>query len=679
MTTNPLLSPSSLPYGAPDFASIRTEHYLPAYEEAIKEARAYINNIKNSNDPATFENTITALDGAADRLKQVGLMFHNQLSVVGTDDLQALNEKIGPMSAAFSSDISLDPDLFARVKMVYDQKDHLTLTPEQMTLLTDTYKGFVRNGALLPADKQNRLREIDEKLSVLAPTFQNNVTKATETFTLYIENASELTGLPDQALAAAEETAKAAGKSSGYLFTLHAPSAIPFMTYVQNRALREKMWRALGSRACDGSYDNRDNIRQIVSLKDERANLLGYDRYADYVLSERMAGSTKRVVDFIQKLIASYRPAAIQELEMLKAYARESEGMNDIKPWDIAYMREKVQQKQYDFESESLRPYFPLAKVLKGTFDHFEKLFGIRFDKKTTYPVWHADVEVFEVFDQKTGNFMGLLYTDFYPRTAKRPGAWMTSYREQGLNFGKMERPIISIVGNFTKPVGGTPSLLNHEEVETLFHEMGHAMHGMLSECTYSSLSGTNVKWDFVELPSQIQENWTYEPETLRMISGHYQTGETLPDDLMRKLTETRQFMAGWDGLRQMAFSYLDMMWYSSDPALIKDVESFEDSVLSDITLFPRMAGPSSTAFSHIFGGGYAAGYYSYKWAEVLDADAFAMFQERGLYDPKTADAYRFEILSRGGGEDPNVLYVRFRGQSPEPDALLKREGLIVV
>ncbi|MCC7305911.1 MAG: M3 family metallopeptidase, partial [Alphaproteobacteria bacterium] len=621
-----------------------------------------------------FENTIVALETASETLGYATGIFYNQLAAVGGDELQHLAEKIGPVSANFSSDVILDEELFKRIKAVYDSKPKLT--SEQETLLVETYKGFVRGGALLPADKKQRLREISEQLSVLGPSFTNNSKKSAEKFELYITDEKDLAGLPEGAIEGMKHAAGEKGHKDQWLVTLDMPSYIPFIQYADNRALREKIWRAFATRAWNDEFDNSQNILKIVSLKHERANLLGYKSHAHYVLEERMAEKPETVFAFIEKLKKAYKPAALKDLEMLRKFAKDLHGQDDIKPWDTPYYGEKLKEKLYHFSSEDLRPYFPLEKVLDGCFAHFSKLFGIKFEPTSAYPAWHKDVKTFNVTDEKTSAFIGTLYGDFFPRTGKKDGAWKTSYRSQGLYHGKVERPVIAIVCNFTKPTPGKPSLLTHDEVLTLFHEMGHAVHGLLSNVTYSSLAGTNVKWDFVELPSQVQENWCYEKETLDMLSAHYETGEKIPAELIEKLRASKNFMAGWVGLRQVNFSMLDMAWYSQDPSGIHDVAAFEDAETAETTLFPRMAGPSSTSFSHIFGGGYSAGYYSYKWAEVLDADTFELFLERGLYDPETAKRYRVEILEKGGSQHPKILYRNFRGRDADPDSLIRREGL---
>lgn len=678
MTANPLLQISTLPNHAPPFDRVREDDYLPAVEQAIVEARRNIDAIKTNAALPDFENTIVALETASETLGVVTSVFYNQLSAAGNDGLHDLSEKIGPLSADFSSDVILDAGLFARVRAVHGRRDSLKLTPEQATLLDETWKGFVRGGALLDEGKKKRLREINQRLSVLGPVFMNNVTKSAEKFQLLISDEKDLAGLPDSALAGARHAAEEKGHQGQWLFTLDVPSYLPFMQFADNRILREKMWRAFGSRAYGDEFDNSATILEVVRLRDERAKLLGYRNHAHFTLEERMAQTPESVSAFLEKLKKAYYPAAHKDLKQLQEFARKNNGPADLQPWDVAYYSEKLKNSLFDFSSEDLRPYFPLPTVLKGCFEHFSRLFGLRFTENKSYPVWHPDVQAFDVHDEGDGRFIGTLYADFFPRPgSKKDGAWKTSYRSQGLFHGKVERPVIAIVCNFTKPMPDRPSLLTHDEVLTLFHEMGHAVHGLVSDVTYASLAGTNVKWDFVELPSQVQENWVYQKETLDMLSGHYQTGEKIPAILIEKLKASKNFMAGWAGLRQVNFGVLDMAWHTADPADITDVAMFEDKATAGTTLFPRLSGPQSSAFSHLFAGGYGAGYYSYKWAEVLDADAFELFMQRGLYDQKTARSYRREVLARGGSEHPAVLYRRFRGRDADPDALLRAEGLL--
>jgi len=677
MSNNPLLTISDLPNMAPAFEQIENAHYMPAIEAAIEEARANYEKIKNNPDAPTFENTLEAMEAASETLGTATGVFYNQLSCMGGDELHELAEKIGPITSNFGSDIILDETLFARVRAIHDQKDTLDLDTEQKTLLKDSYKGFVRGGALLNDADKKTLREINQELSTLGPSFMNNASKSAESFEMIIDNEDDLAGLPDSAIEGAKAAAKEKDLGEGkYRFTLDYPSYIPFVQYADNRELREKMWRAFANRAWGDDYDNSDNIKRIVTLKDKRAKLLGYKNHATFVLEERMAKKPETVLQFLEKMKAAYLPAAKQDLAELQAFAKEHGLTQDLQPWDVGYYSEKLKQKLFKFSSEDFRPYFPLGPVLSGCFEHFSKLFGLTFTENTKYETWHKDVKSFDLTD-KAGNFIGTLFADFHPRTGKKQGAWMTGYRSQGLFNGKIERPVIAIVCNFTKPTEGKPSLLTHGEVTTLFHEMGHAIHGLLSDVKYSSHSGTSVLWDFVELPSQVQENWCYEKETLDMFASHYETGEKIPAELIEKLQSAKNFMTGWGGLRQTNFGFLDLAWHTCDPSTIGDVGEFEDKATEGLSLFPRLAGPMSSSFSHIFAGGYSAGYYSYKWAEVLDADTFEAFQENGLYDQKTANAYRTEILAKGGSEDPTTLYRNFRGRDADPKALLRREGMI--
>lgn len=674
---NPLLQDFSLPNNVPPFDLIKEDHFLPAVRTAIEEARVNIEKIKENKETPDFANTIGALETASERLGTITTIFYNQLSAAGTDKLEALAQDIGPLSSNFGSDVIMDADLFKRVKTVYDQRETLSLTQEEKTILDDCYKGFVRGGALLDEEKKQSLRKINEQLSVLGPDFANNAKKSAEAFALIIDKEEDLKGLPPTSITAAAEEADSRDLKGKWVITLDYPSFGPFVTYADNRSLREQVWRAFGSRAYNDQYDNTANVLKIVSLKDERAKLLGYKNHADFVLEQRMAGSPDAVMGFLKKLLATYKPSAQKDLKDLKDFAAKTGFEGDIMPWDIAYYSEKLKEDLFAFSSEDFRPYFPLDAVLTGTFEHFSKLFGIQFTPSNKYPLWHEDVVTYDVVDSKSGNFMGVFYADFYPRKGKKQGAWMTSYREQGTFTDGMKRPLVAIVCNFTKPTKDAPSLLTHDEVLTLFHEMGHAMHMMLSNVKYPSHSGTSVLWDFVELPSQVQENWAYTKETLDLFAKHYQTGEAIPQDLLDKLYASKNFFVGWMGLRQANLGLLDMAWHSADPANITDVAAFEDDVTKDTTLFPRMAGPTSTSFTHIFGGGYSAGYYSYKWAEVLDADTFELFQEKGLYDQETASRYKTEILAKGGSEHPAILYRNFRGRDADPDALLRREGLL--
>ena len=679
--TNPLLNISKNKNFVPAFDAVKTEHYLPAVKDAIEAARKNIDTIKNNADAPSFENTIVAMEGASEILGQATGVFYNQLSAMGGDDLQALAQEIAPLSSAFSSDVVEDEVLFARVKAVYDSRETLGLNAEEAMLLEDSYKGFVRGGALLTGAKKSKLREIKQELSTLSPEFSNNVVKSSEAYKLVIDNEGDLAGLPSRVRDMAAATATEKEHEGKWVFTLDYPSFGPFLQFADNRGLRENIWRAFSSRAWSadggGEFDNNDNVLKIARLRHEKAALLGYDSHAHFVLEERMAKSPEAVHEFLNTMADTYKAGAQKDFDDLTAFAKNEHGVDDLKPWDIGYYSEKLKQKLFEFSSEDFRPYFPLDKVLSGCFDHFTKLFGMTFTQNTEYSIWHEDVKAFDVTDTKTGDFIGTFYTDFHPRSGKRPGAWMTSYRAQGRFNGTVERPVIAIVCNFTKPTPDTPSLLSHGEVTTLFHEMGHAVHGLLSQVTYRSLAGTNVLWDFVELPSQVQENWCYERETLDKFAAHYESGDKIPEDLFQKLRSAKNFMNGWGGLRQASLGMVDMAWHSADPTDVKDAAVFEDDLLKDVRFFPRYGGPTSTAFSHIFAGGYSAGYYSYKWAEVLDADTFEAFLENGLYDQDTAQKYKREILEKGGSAKPDVLYKNFRGRDADTNALFRREGVI--
>lgn len=674
---NPLLIPSPLRNYAPQFNLIKEDQYKPAVVAAISEARANIDEIINNPNPPTFENTIVALELAAQTLGIVMGIFYNQLNAAGTDQMQALADEIGPIQANFGSDVILNLQLFDRVKSVYESRSNILLTIEQKTLLEDTYKNFVRGGALLDDADKLKLRKINEDMSTLAPRFSNNVKKSAENFLLVLDQESDLSGLPPTAIQTAKGEAMERGHPEKWIFTLDYPSFGPFLTYSDRRDLRELIWKAYGNRAYQDDYDNTDLIFKTVKLRYDRARLLGYSSHAHYTLERRMAERPETVIDFLTKLKDKYRIGALRELQQLRDFAEQLDGTDELKPWDVSYYSEKLRESLYHFSDEDLRPYFPLDRVLEGTFNHFSKLFGLVFKPALDLPTWHKDVIAYEVFDRDSDHFIGTFYADFYPRSGKKPGAWMTSYREQGLYLGKVEGPIVAIVCNFTKPTQEQPALLTFDEVETLFHEMGHATHGLLAKGTYQSLTGTNVLWDFVELPSQLQENWLYESETLNSFAAHYQTGEKIPTELIEKLRNARNFFKAWGGMRQMSFSILDMSWHLHDPDLITDILAFEDEILKDYRFFPRYAGPTSHSFNHIFAGGYSAGYYSYKWAEVLDADAFEAFLDLGLYNSEMAHKFRSEILEKGGSEHPAVLYRNFRGRDADPNALLRREGLI--
>ena len=658
------------------FEKIQTEHYQPALKEAIKIASLNISKIKEASTPPTFQNTIEALETSTEDMQAVCSVFFNLLNSDMSDQLQALAPQISTLKASFQSDVLLDEKLFHKVEKVY--KESLQqLDTEQKRLTENTYKSFVRNGALLTPDHKKKIREIDQKLATLFPQFSERNLKAMEAFELHIKDQNIVKGLPNSTIYSASEKAKQK-KVSGYLFGLEMPSYIPFMTYCTHRNLREKMWRAYSSRCVGGAFDTSDIINQIVQLKYKRAKLLGYQNHADYVLEERMAKSVDQVNAFLQQLIDASFPAAQKDLERLKKlFLKDHPGQN-IKAWDILYYQEKLKAQQFAFHQEELRPYFPLDQVLQGAFDLAGRLYNLDFKKRNDISKYHPEVEVYEVIEKTTREYKALFYTDFFPRSTKRTGAWMTTFREQGLHQGQVKRPHVSIVCNFTRPTADQPSLLTFEESETLFHEFGHALHAILSDCRYVSLASPNVYWDFVELPSQFMQNWLMEKPVLDAFAQHYQNKQFIPEDLFQKIKASRQYMAGYRSLRQINFAILDMAWHAQNPGDVKDIEAFERKYTQKTTLLPPEAGTSiSHAFAHIFGGGYSAGYYSYKWAEVLDADAFEHFKSNGLFNKDIANSFCNNILAKGDTEDPMILYERFRGQKPNIQALLRRDGLI--
>lgn len=681
--SNPFFDFQKAGFKTPDeaipFPIIKTEHYLPAIHESLRIARQNLETLKNNTDPATFENTMVALEDCSEMFELVNTVFSNLLSAEGPPEHHALAKDISPLAAAFSNDITLDPLIFGRVDEVYKNREKLGLNPEQKQLVEKYFKNFVRNGANLPPEKKEQLKKIDQELSVLAPKFSENVLKATNSFELWITDKKDLEGLPEATIEAAALDAmnKNKNKSGQWLFTLQGPSFIPFMQYSTKRHLREKIWRAYNSRALVGENSNQEIVLKTVRLKNERAKLLGFKTHADFVLQERMAETPAQVFTFLDKLLKASKKAAENDVQELRDFALKTEGLKDLSPWDFAYYTEKLKTEKYAFNEEDLRPYFKLENVIQGVFDSAKKLYGLTFERRNDIPVYHPDVEVFQVRDAQSKDEVGLFYADFFPRETKSGGAWMTNYRDQGLWKGSVVRPQVSIVCNFTKPTPTKPSLLTYDEVRTLYHEFGHALHSLLSKCTYRSLSGTNVYWDFVELPSQIMENWVTEKEGLDLFAKHYETGEKIPADLVEKLLRSQKFQAGYACLRQVSFAMMDMLWHTEDPSTIKDVDQFEQKTMANTRVFPFVPGTNmSCAFSHIFAGGYSAGYYSYKWAEVLDADAFEYFKEKGIFSAEVARAFKENILSRGGTEHPMKLYKKFRGREPDPQALLRRDGL---
>lgn len=659
------------------FDAIQNEDYKPAIEAAIAQARQEIDLITNNPDPATFENTIAALDYAGYQLDRVTSIFFNLNSAETNETIQKTAQEVSPLLSEFSNDITLNEALFKRVKNVYDSRESLNLTREEEVLLDKRYKGFSRNGANLAEDKKARLREIDTELSKLSLTFGENVLAETNKFELHLTDEADLAGLPESTKEAAAQTAEEKGKE-GWVFTLEYPSYIPFMKYAENRELRKKIAIAFGAKGFhNDELDNQENVLKIVNLRQERANLLGYKTHAHFVLEERMAKSPENVERFLQDLLEKAKPAAEREFVQLANFAKKHDGIEELQKWDSAFYSEKLKQELFELDDEQLKPYFKLENVIDGVFTIAQKLYKLRFVEVQDIPKYHKDVKTYQVFDDQD-NFIAIFYADFHPRAGKRAGAWMTQYKGQFKKDGVNERPHVSNVCNFTKPTASKPSLLTFNEVTTLFHEFGHGLHGMLANTTYPSLSGPSVYWDFVELPSQVLENWCYEPEALELFAKHYETGETIPMVLIDKIKKAANFQEGMQTLRQLSFGILDMSWHGADPSGITDVKAHEKAAFENTKLYPDVAeNCMSVSFSHIFQGGYSSGYYSYKWAEVLDADAFAYFKENGIFNAEVAQKFKDHVLSQGGTEDPMVLYKRFRGKEPNPEALLKRAGLI--
>ncbi|MCB9025058.1 MAG: M3 family metallopeptidase [Bdellovibrionaceae bacterium] len=674
-TQNPILKKSPYSHNAIDFKSIQTQHFLPALEESLALAKRRIETIK-SHSKATFENTIVALEEATEELSFVSHLFHNLLYANSNDELHSLSEIIHPLIASFDNDIHLDSDLFSKVKSIYEQRAKLKLNSEDSRLLLDTYLSFTRNGSQLNDKDKSTLRNIDEELAVLGPQFSKNVTQAINEYQLVIKDSKDLSGLPESVVKVAKHEAEEK-KLEGWLFTLQMPSYLPFVRYCDHRDLRKEMVTAYARMNTTGPYNNQPLILKTLKLREQRAKLLAYKNHSEYVLEQSMAKTPEKVQHFLLELLEVAKPACKKEIKELQEYVDKIGGPNPIQSWDFDYYSTKFKKEKFHFDEQELRPYFQLEKVVKGVFAVAEKLFNIEFKRNKEYPVYHPDVEVYEVYE-KNGEYMGLLYKDFFPHANKNAGAWMTSYRQQGLYQGKIHRPHVSIVCNFTRSTPDHPSLLTLREVETLFHEFGHALHGLLSKCHYRSHSGTNVYRDFVELPSQIMENWVEEKETLDLFAVHYQSGEKMPEELIKKIKAVSQFQSGYANLRQLQFAMLDMAYHNTAAEKIIDVIEFENQVTKDLKPFPIIEGGStSVSFQHIFAGGYSSGYYSYKWAEVLDADAFEKFKEDGIFNAKTAQSFKENILERGGAEHPMELYKAFRGHEPDTKALLRRDGLL--
>lgn len=687
---NPLLTDSTLPYGAPQFDKIKTEHYLPAFEQAITEAKAEIDAIVNNPDAPTFENTIAALDEAGGRLNDAAGIFYNLMEADTNDQMQDIAEKVSPMMTEYSMYVSLNEPLFARVKAVHESAEGLE--PDQARLLEKTWKSFVRSGANLGAEDKETYSKLSEQLSLLTLQYGKNVLAATNAFTLNLTDEADLEGLPDFVREAAVETAKSK-EMEGWAFDLSAPSYGAFMKYSTRRDLRQKMWMAYNTRATEGENSNIELCRQIAESRLKIANILGYETYADYALEERMAKNPQTVNEFIQKLLEPSLPAAKAEVKELYEYARAN-GFEDseIQPWDFGFWSEKLKDARYSINDEQLKPYFRLESCIDAAFGLAGKLYGLTFEERKDIPVYHPDVKVYDVKDAD-GVHKALFYADFFPRASKRGGAWMTEFRGQSIVNGVEKRPFISLVTNFTKPTAGKPALLTHDELTTLLHEFGHSLHGILADGRYSSLTGTNVSRDFVELPSQIMENWAFEPEFLDTFARHFETGEALPDTLINKIVEAKNYNAAYAQVRQLQFGILDMAWHTlkggsesghfdrlSDLKTMQELGTiaFEKAALKSSNVIPSIPEACiSTSFSHIFSGGYSAGYYSYKWSEVLEADAFSLFKEKGIFSTEVSHSFRDNILSKGCSEDEDVLYRRFRGHDPEPEALLEKLGIV--
>lgn len=674
---NPLLEEWNTPHQVVPFDKIKTEHFKPALEQAIQEGKKEIEAIASNSAPATFENTIVALDNAGELVNRVSTILFNLNSAETSPELQKVAKEVSPMLSEYQNDILLNEKLFWRIKAVYEKRNQLNLDKESQMLLEKTYKRFVRNGANLNPSQKQLLRDIDKRLSELTLQFGENVLNDTNEFLLQITDEKDLEGLPEFVREAAKANAKKRNKE-GWVFTLQAPSYTPFMTYSARRDLRQKLFMAYNTRAFKNNQNNNSSVmREIVSLRHQRAKLLGYASHAHFVLEERMAQSPENVNKFLEELYTYAKPVAEKQMQELLEYAKK-QGFpeNRLQRWDYAYYAEKLKKEKFNIDDEALKPYFKLENVLQGAFNTAGKLFGLTFKEVKNIPVFHSEVKTYEVYDEN-GNFLAILYTDFFPREGKRSGAWMTSYREQKIFKGKNIRPHVSLTCNFTRPTDTKPSLLTFQEATTLFHEFGHCLHGILANTTYQSLSGTNVAWDFVELPSQVFENWIQEPEVLATFAKHYQTGEVIPTSMVKKLREAANFMEGYATMRQLSFAMLDMAWHGKDNGEIKDILAFEKQAISKTDLFPAVEGIStSSAFNHIFAGGYSAGYYSYKWAEVLDADAFELFEQKGIFNKEASQRFK-EMLSKGGSEPPMEIYKRFRGQDPSPKALLKRAGLL--
>ena len=677
-TKNPFFEKYETPFNVPDFEQINNDHFIPAFRKGMEDQMKEIEVIANNNEEPSFENTVVALEESGVLLTRVSNVFYNLLSSITNDTLQNIAKKVAPELSKHRDDILLNAHLFTRIKIVYGNMDSLELNPEQAKLLDEAYKRFVRGGANLDENDQGKLRKINEKLSLLSLSFGDNLLAETNSFILVIDNKEDLAGLPGPVIASAAETAAQKEMEGKWVFTLQKPSMIPFLQYSEKRKLREKIFKAYINRCNNGNeYDNKENVVEIASLRFERAVLLGYKNHADYVLEENMAKEPQKVYDFLNKIWDPALLVATKEADELQKMM-DAEGKNgQLHPSDWWYYAEKLRQQKYELDEEMLRPYFVLDNVREGAFYVAARLYGLKIEERSDIPKYHKDVQVYEV-KEADGSHVGILYMDFFPRDSKRGGAWMSSYRKQYRRDGENITPVITTNFNFTKPTGDKPALLNFEEVSTLFHEFGHALHGLLSNCQYRSLSGTSVARDFVELPAQIMENWATEPEVMKVYAKHYETGEPIPENLVEKLKKSKHFNQGFVAVEYLSACFLDMDWHTIKKATEIDILDFEDISMDNIKMIPEIVVRyRSTYFAHIFSGGYSSGYYSYIWAEVLDADAFAAFKETSLFDSETATKFRKNVLERGGTDDPMNLYKKFRGAEPKIEPMLQRKGLI--
>ena len=675
-SNNPLIQKSDYKYGAVPFNEIKLKHFLPALEIAIKKAENTLDSVKNNPEEPTFENTILVIEEGTALMETISNTYFNLMSAESDNKFKELAQEISPKLSAFKNKVLLDLNLFSRYKILYQNRFDNNLNKEQIRLIEEKYTDFTLNGALLDEEDKAKVRKIDEDLSKLTPKFSQNNVNAINEFSYHTEDESELSGIPEMAKEQAQNVTKKNGKKTGWTFTLQTPSYLPVLQFADNRKFRELMFKARSKGCFGGNFDNQEIVKKIVSLRYEKAQILGFHDHADYILQKRMAGKTETVMNFLNRLYDVYYPAANKELNEIKNLAMK-DGIDELQAWDSAYYSEKLKQQKFNFDEEKLRPYFKSENVISGIFKVAELLYGLQFKETNEFPVYHKEVKVFEVFEEN-GEFLALFYVDLHPRETKNQGAWMTFYRPQGLSNGKMERPLISIVCNLTPSTLDKPALLSYDEVNTIFHEFGHALHGMLSNVTYSSLASPDVYWDFVELPSQIMENWLAEEETLQLFAKHYETDENIPNEFIQKIKESQSYNAGIAGLRQLSIGFLDMAWHTGDPRNIKDVGEFENKTMEKTRLLPMVKGSNlSCQLGHIFPGGYSAGYYSYKWAEALDADAFEYFKENGIFNKKIANSFRKNVLEKGNTEPPMDLYINFRGKKPDPDALLRRDKLL--